>query len=132
MASIERTAYPRFRRVVSAQELAGLTPTADDVAWARAHSRTDEHLLALVLSLRCFGRLGYFPSGEDVPDAVVDHVRRCLEREDATAVCGAATAKLHRTLVRERLVWSAIRGARERSPRTRSTGRRWSRTIPRT
>jgi hypothetical protein len=35
MASIERTAYPRFRRVVSARELAGLTPTADDVAWAQ-------------------------------------------------------------------------------------------------
>ena len=52
MASIERTAYPRFRRVVSARELADLTPTADDVAWARQLSRTDEHLLALVLSLR--------------------------------------------------------------------------------
>jgi hypothetical protein len=104
MASIERTAYPRFRRVVSARELADLTPTADDVAWARARSRTDEHLLALVLSLRCFGRLGYFARSEDVPDAVVDHVRRCLELEDWTAaVCGTSTAKLHRTLVRERL-----------------------------
>lgn len=104
MASIERTAYPRFRRVVSARELADLTPAADDVAWARQLSRTDEHLLALVLSLRCFGWLGYFPRGEDVPAAVVDHVRRCLELEDDTgAVCGAPTAKLHRTLVRERL-----------------------------
>ena len=104
MASIERTAYPRFRRVVSARELADLTPTADDVAWARQLSRTDEHLLVLVLSLRCFGRLGYFPRSEDVPAAVVDHVRRCLELEDGTAaVCGTATAKLHRTLVRERL-----------------------------
>ena len=61
MASIERTAYPRFRRVVSARELADLTPTADDVTWARQLSRTDEHLLALVVALRCFGRLGYFP-----------------------------------------------------------------------
>ena len=104
MASIERTAYPRFRRVVSARELADLTPTRDDVAWARQLSRTDEHLLALVLSLRCFGRLGYFPRSEDVPASVVDHVRRCLELEDGTAaVCGTATAKLHRTLVRERL-----------------------------
>ena len=104
MASFEPTAYPRFRRVVSARELADLTPTADDVAWARRRSRTDEHLLALVLSLRCFGRLGYFPRGEDVPGAVVDHVRRCLELQDDTGpVCGTPTAKLHRTLVRERL-----------------------------
>jgi Domain of unknown function (DUF4158) len=104
MASIERTAYPRFRRVVSAQELAGLSPTDDDVAWAKQLSRSDEHLLALVLSLRCFARLGYFPRGEDVPAAVVDHVRRCLELADVVLpVCGMSTAKLHRTLVRERL-----------------------------
>jgi len=104
MASIERTAYPRFRRVVSAHELADLTPTEDDVAWASQRSRSDEHLLALVVSLRCFGRLGYFPRSEDVPAAVVDHVRRCLELADGTApVCGTPTAKLHRTLVRERL-----------------------------
>lgn len=104
MASIERTAYPRFRRVVSARELAELTPTDEDVAWARARCRSDEHLLALVLSLRCFGRLGYFPRGEDVPAVVVDHVRRCLDLGDGiAAACGTSTAKLHRTLVRERL-----------------------------
>ncbi len=66
MASIEQTAYPRFRRVVSARELADLTPTEEDVAWARQRSRSDEHLLALVLSLSCFARLGYFPRSEDV------------------------------------------------------------------
>ena len=104
MASIERTAYPRFRRVVSARELADLTPTAEDVAWARQRCRSDEHLLALVVSLRCFGRLGYFPRSEDVPAAVVGHVRRCLKLADAiVSVRGTPTAKLHRTLVRERL-----------------------------
>jgi hypothetical protein len=104
MASIERTAYPRFRRVVSARELADLTPTAEDVAWARQRCRSDEHVLALVVSLRCFGRLGYFPRSEDVPAAVVDHVRRCLKLADAIVpVRGTPTAKLHRTLVRERL-----------------------------
>ena len=34
MASIERTAYPRFRRLVTARELALMAPTVDDVAWA--------------------------------------------------------------------------------------------------
>jgi hypothetical protein len=78
MASIERTAYPRFRRVVSVRELADLTPTEDDVAWARQLSRSDEHPLALVLSLRCFARLGYFARSEEVPAVVVAHVCRCL------------------------------------------------------
>lgn len=31
MASIERTAYPRFRRLVTARELASLSPSEDDV-----------------------------------------------------------------------------------------------------
>jgi hypothetical protein len=31
MTSIERTAYPRFRRLVTARELVELTPTPDEV-----------------------------------------------------------------------------------------------------
>jgi Domain of unknown function (DUF4158) len=67
MASIERTAYPRFRRFVTARELASLRPAEDEVAWARARARSDEHLLALVLALRCFQRLGYFPRPVEGP-----------------------------------------------------------------
>jgi hypothetical protein len=104
MASIERTAYPRFRRLVTARELAGLSPTEDDSMWARERSRSDEHLLALVVSLRCFQRLGYFPRAEDVPPVVVEHVRRCLELPEGTApLRGSRTAKSQRRLVRERL-----------------------------
>ena len=43
MASIERTAYPRFRRLVTARELAGLSPTEDELAWARERTRTATH-----------------------------------------------------------------------------------------
>ena len=104
MASIERTAYPGFRRLVTARELASLSPTGDEVAWARARTRSDEHLLALVLSLRCFERLGYFPSADDVPVAVVEHARRCLELpQDIAPDRGSATAKWQHGLVRERL-----------------------------
>jgi hypothetical protein len=42
MASIERTAYPRFRRLVTARELALMSPAEDEVAWARARVRSDE------------------------------------------------------------------------------------------
>ncbi|NYH80716.1 hypothetical protein FHR84_004082 [Actinopolyspora biskrensis] len=35
MASIDRTAYPRFKRVVSARELEeAFTPSAEEGAWA--------------------------------------------------------------------------------------------------
>lgn len=61
MASIDRTAYPRFKRVVSARELAeAFTPTADEVEWARSKTATEQHFLALVVLLKCYQRLGYF------------------------------------------------------------------------
>lgn len=67
-------------------------------------TRSDEHLLALVLSLSCFQRLGYFPRPGDVPVEVVEHVRRCLELpEGIVPLRGSHTAKWQRRLVRQRL-----------------------------
>ena len=54
MTSIERTAYPRFGRVVSARELDALSPLSDEIEWARQRSRSDQHLLGLVVALKCF------------------------------------------------------------------------------
>jgi hypothetical protein len=40
VTSIDRTAYPRFARVVSARELAeNFTPTDAEVSWARGHTQ---------------------------------------------------------------------------------------------
>ena len=104
MASIERTAYPRFRRLVTARELASLSPSGDDVAWAREHTRSGEHLFSLVLSLVCFGQLGYFPRPGEVPVAVVEYVRRELGLPEGTAAwCEARNVKAQRQQVRGRL-----------------------------
>jgi hypothetical protein len=72
MTSIERTAYPRFGRLVTARELVELSPTPDEVTWAKGRTRSDAHLLALVTSLKCLQRLGYFPRQDRVPEVVVD------------------------------------------------------------
>jgi hypothetical protein len=70
----------------------------------RERTRTDEHLLDLVMSLKCCQRLGYFPRTEDVPAPVLDHLRRCLELADGAAPTRSArAAESHRQLVRERL-----------------------------
>jgi Domain of unknown function (DUF4158) len=64
VASIDRTAYPRFKRVVSSRELAeSFTPTAEEITWARGRTQTEGHLLSLVVLLKCYQRLGYFPGG---------------------------------------------------------------------
>lgn len=69
MASIERTAYPRFKRFLSARELhVFYTPQPDEIEWARSVASSDEHLLAVMVQLKAYGRLGHFPTLEDVPE----------------------------------------------------------------
>ena len=106
MASIERTAYPRFKRAVSVRELhEAFTPTADEIAWAREKTRTEEHLLALLVLLKSYQRLGYFPDLSEVPLPVVEHIRGLLElKPDVEAVHDSErTAERHRDWVRARL-----------------------------
>ena len=56
-----------------------------------------------MVSLTCFGRLGYFPRRGDVPVEVVEHLRRCLGLAEGTlARCEARNVKAQRRLVRER------------------------------
>ena len=105
MTSIERTAYPRFKRVISAGDLHGhFKPTREEVSWASQRTDSDGHLLALVLALKCFQRMGRFPRQDEVPGQVVDHVRRALKLPAAVVPVAASdrSAERHRALVRTR------------------------------
>ncbi|MDI6105112.1 Tn3 family transposase [Actinoplanes sp. NEAU-A12] len=105
MASIERTAYPRFKRFLSARELhVFYTPQPEEIAWASGQVRSDSHLLAFVVQLKCFSRMGYFPRLDDVPEAVMAHIRRDLGLgEDVVAVYDSdRTRGHHRMLIRRR------------------------------
>ena len=80
VTSIERTAYPQFKRLTSARVLhVFFTPTAEEIAWARERTKEPAALFALVLDLKCFQKMARFCSRDEIPDVVVDHVRRCLE-----------------------------------------------------
>ncbi|MGW3728418.1 DUF4158 domain-containing protein, partial [Streptomyces sp. NPDC000851] len=106
MTSIERTAYPRFKRLITAHELhLFFSPPRDEVAWASEATDGDEHLLALLLMLKSYQRMGCFPRLEDVPEKVVDFVRRAGELPESTLPLYQAvkTAKNHRGLVRQRV-----------------------------
>ncbi|MEV4393491.1 DUF4158 domain-containing protein [Nonomuraea sp. NPDC049607] len=118
MTSIDRTAYPRFGRVVSARELAEVfTPTDAEVEWARGRTQDEHHLLALAVWLKSYQRLGYFPKIADVPPIVVAHIRGALKLADEVELQRAApmTASRHRVFVRDRLkgmAWWAWRSLR--------------------
>jgi TnpA family transposase len=93
MASIERTAYPRFTRTPTSRERhEGYTPTAPERACGTRAARTDRHLLGLLVLLKAFQRLGYFPRLEAVPAAVIAHLRSCL-RLDAGIQPGYETPR---------------------------------------
>ena len=79
MPTIERTAYPRFGSNPSKSELARLyTPTLREIELANRVARGEERILAFLLMLKSFQRLGYFPAPEEVPAVIVSHLRSRL------------------------------------------------------
>jgi hypothetical protein len=55
VTSIERTAYPQFKKLTSARVLhVFFTPTAEEIAWSRERTKTPEAWFAQVLDLKCF------------------------------------------------------------------------------
>jgi Domain of unknown function (DUF4158) len=85
MTSIERTAYPRFKRLITARELhVFFTPGEEERAWAEEVTDSDEHQLALLVALKSYQRMGCFPKAHDVPDQVVEFVRRAVELPERT------------------------------------------------
>ncbi len=105
MTSIERTAYPQFKRLTSARMLhVSFTPNADEISWARERISTPEALFAVVLALKCYQKMARFPRAHEIPDVVVDHVRRCLDLgPDVEPDHGAGrTTRWHRKQIRAR------------------------------
>ena len=104
MTSIERLAYPRFKRLITAHELhLFFAPSRDEVEWAAGRSDSDEHLLAQLLALKSYQRMGCFPKLDEIPDAVVDFVRRAVDLPEGTVPRAAnRTAERQRTAVRQR------------------------------
>lgn len=84
MASIERTAYPRFKRAPTLQNLHALyTSTDDELAFAQKVARLPSHQLNLLVLLKSFQYLGYFPKLSDVPTVIISHIRQGLHLEPA-------------------------------------------------
>jgi hypothetical protein len=106
MTAIERTAYPRFKRHPAPRELDTLyTPTPAELTWAAATARDALHRLHLLLWLKSFQRLGYFPRLTEIPLSVVTHLRACLHL-DATVQPGYTHERMlyrHQQAVRTRL-----------------------------
>jgi hypothetical protein len=87
VTALERTAYPRFKRRPSAKELAEVhAPTDEELAFVRSMARGASPTLTLTVLLKSFERLGYMPRLQDVPFAVIGHIRSCLRLPSDTSL----------------------------------------------
>lgn len=85
MASIERTAYPRFAsgRTLKKRELEqfySLTP--DELRYLNANIRGTNMRLNFAVQLKTFQRLGYFIELKNVPSAIIEYIKKWLGYHD--------------------------------------------------
>jgi len=67
VASIERTAYPHFKRRPLARELTEVyTPSGEELVFIREHARGPSPTLTVAVLLKSMQRLGYLPRGRAV------------------------------------------------------------------
>lgn len=87
MASIERTAYPRFPRTLTLRDLqVSFSPRPEEAEWALGFSRSPDRRLALLVQLKCFQFMRHFPPLETIPPEVVEHVAATLAMPPAQEI----------------------------------------------
>jgi TnpA family transposase len=106
LVSIERTAYPRFKRYFTAIELREIyTPTPAEIAFGLSTTQGQVHFLNLMVLLKTFQRLGYFPKLTEIPKSLVNHIRTSLNLPEDIGIeySQQRTMYRHRAAIREYL-----------------------------
>ena len=106
MSSIERTAYPRFKRHFTTKELAKIyTPTKAEIVFGYASTQGQTNFFNLIVLLKTFQRLGYFPKPSEVPIKIINHIHSYLKlpEEIAFGYDNSKAMYRHRGSIREYL-----------------------------
>ena len=83
MTAIHETAYPRIRSNVTDKELVELyTPTEEQLSFASENAQAPVQKLGLLVLLKSFQRLGYFPMLREIPPRVIRHIAGTASLED--------------------------------------------------
>jgi len=97
MASIDRTAYPRFKPSLSPEEIEALyAPSDEELAFVRSKANGEAGRLTLLVLRKGLQRLGYIPALDQVPDGVTDYLRQRLDRPAETTPVYEAERSRHR------------------------------------
>lgn len=79
MTSMDRTIYRHVKRSYTTKELIeAYTPTEEERHYVETTARSPQHRLNLMLWIKLFPCLGYFPGLDEIPPAIVAHVRSAL------------------------------------------------------
>ncbi len=102
MASIERTVYPRLKKRFTEPELREFyTPTEDEIYFIKNNANGDEPQLHLLVLLKTFQKLGYFPNLDDVPFEMASYLITALGiNEKSLPVVSKNTITKHQTAIR--------------------------------
>src|SRR5438067_6614851 len=80
MTAIDRTIYRRMKRSYATKELIeAYTPTEEERRFVSTMTRNAQNQLNLMLWIKLFPCLGYFPALDEIPAPLVDHVRKALD-----------------------------------------------------
>lgn len=105
MPTLQDTIYPRLTSVVASQDLERVyTPTEAECELAAEVTRDPVASLGFLISLKTFQRLGYFVPLPSVPDSIIQHIARCVDRVDQIPYLSAygrsGTGHRHRAHIR--------------------------------
>jgi hypothetical protein len=80
MTAIDRTIYRRMKRSYAPKELIeAYTPTEEERRFVSTMTRNAQNQLNLMLWIKLFPCLGYFPALGEIPTVLMDHVRKALD-----------------------------------------------------
>lgn len=100
MPSISDTVYPHLKANPSQKELRQLfTPSPEEKLFSWEHTSEPVQTVRLLIWLKVFQRLGYFPAADEIPDRIVEHIAIAAEAEYKPAM-------LHGAYERSRLKWT--------------------------
>ena len=106
MTTIDRTAYPRFKRALSERDLREVyTLTEDERTFIETSVYGEQAQLNLALLLKSCQRLAYFPDVKKIPKRIVNHLRHDLQISSDVSIGyeWQRTLYRHHTLVRDYL-----------------------------
>jgi TnpA family transposase len=128
MASIERTAYPRFPRLLTTLDLQRFfSPAPQELEWVDKPARGAAQCLALMVQLKCFQYLHHFIAVDQIPPEVVEHIAACLGMPPQREI---TYPKAHRSLYRHHEAVRELLGVRSfTGPRARADAARIAREV---